>query len=270
MLKAESFFELSESRFADLFIDTEYVWDALKNIKPYIRSKLKPNVSDIRDGDVLVAQTTVLYQGEVLKAGFTIDSSGKKPVVKKDGQVLDGASIIFAGASLMDDDIFIGEGTIIEPGALIKGQTIIGDYTEIRHGAYLRGDCLIGDHCVVGHTTEVKSAVMLGETKAGHFAYIGDSVLGKVNLGAGTKLANLKIFESKVTVKVGDQKYDTGLTKFGAILGDGVESGCNSVTAPGSVISKNVLIYSNVAVRGYYKPNKIIKGVPNLPVENLK
>lgn len=270
MLQSQDFFDLKESRFADLFVDTQYVWDAIKNIKPYISSKLKPNIAGIRAGDVMVTQTTVIYQGEVLKSGFTIDNSGKKPVVKRDGQVLDGATIIFAGASLMDDEIFIGAGTIVEPGALIKGPTIIGDHTEIRHGAYLRGDCLIGDHCVVGHTTEVKSAVMLGETKAGHFAYIGDSILGKVNLGAGTKLANLKIFESEVIVKAGDKKYATGLTKFGAILGDGVESGCNSVTAPGTVISKNVLIYSNVAVRGYYEPNKIIKGIPNLPVENLK
>lgn len=270
MLQPQDFFDLSTSRFEDLFNDTEYVWDALKNIKPYIQAKIKPNVADIRKGDVLVSKTTVLYQGEVFTEGFTIDHSGKKPVVKRGEAVLADASIIFAGASLMDDEIAIGVGTIVEPGALIKGPTIIGDYTEVRHGAYLRGDCLIGDHCVVGHTTEVKSAVMLGESKAGHFAYIGDSILGKVNLGAGTKLANLKIFESEILVKAGNEKYETGLTKFGAILGDGVETGCNSVTAPGSVIGKNVLIYSNVAVRGYCEPNKIIKGMANLPVENLR
>ncbi|HOL48684.1 MAG TPA: glucose-1-phosphate thymidylyltransferase, partial [bacterium] len=115
------------------------------------------------------------------------------------------------------------------------------------------------DKCVVGHTTEIKSSVMLGESKAGHFAYIGDSILGKVNLGAGTKLANLKLDNSIVKIKIEDTNYDTGLKKFGAILGDGVETGCNSVTTPGTLLSKNVFVYPNTTVRGYHKPDTIIK-----------
>ena len=167
--------------------------------------------------------------------------------------------MIYAGAVLMDDEIQIGKGTVIEPGTLIKGPAIILNNTEVRQGAYLRGNIMVGNKCVVGHTTEMKSAVMLGESKAGHFAYIGDSILGKVNLGAGTKLANLKIVASPVVLNINGAKYETGLKKFGAILGDGVEIGCNTVTAPGTLLGKSVLVYPNVNARGYHPPNTVIK-----------
>jgi len=100
---------------------------------------------------------------------------------------------------------------------------------------------------------------MLGESKAGHFAYIGDSILGRVNLGAGTKLANLKIVQSNVVVSVEGKKFETGLRKFGAIFADDVETGCNSVTTPGTLLGKGVLLYPNVTARGYYPPKTIIK-----------
>jgi bifunctional N-acetylglucosamine-1-phosphate-uridyltransferase/glucosamine-1-phosphate-acetyltransferase GlmU-like protein len=112
---------------------------------------------------------------------------------------------------------------------------------------------------VVGHATEVKSSALLWESKAGHFAYIGDSILGKVNLGAGTKLANLKIFNEEVVIKIDRTKYETGLKKFGAILGDGVETGCNSVTSPGTLLSRGVLVYPNSTVGGYHPEKTIIK-----------
>ena len=182
-----------------------------------------------------------------------------KFIVKKDGEVLPNASVVYAGAVLMDDEIQIGKGTVIEPGTLIKGPAIILNNTEVRQGAYLRGNIMVGNKCVVGHTTEMKSAVMLGESKAGHFAYIGNSILGKVNLGAGTKLANLKIVASPVVLNINGAKHETGLKKFGAILGDGVETGCNTVTAPGTLLGKSVLVYPNATVRGYHPPNTVIK-----------
>lgn len=129
----------------------------------------------------------------------------------------------------------------------------------MRQGAYIRGNVLIGEHCVVGHATEIKSSVLLGDSKAGHFAYIGDSILGRVNLGAGTKLANLKITGSPIVITVAGKEYHTGLKKFGAILGDGVETGCNSVTAPGTILGKDVRRYPNGTARGYYPPKTIIK-----------
>ncbi|HOB86978.1 MAG TPA: glucose-1-phosphate thymidylyltransferase [Bacillota bacterium] len=259
MLKPRDFFDLAGNPFASLFDGIDYVWEALKKLKPYIEANLRGNVADVRRGGSLILKTVVLDNGKVLESGFTIDTTGKKPVVIKNGTILEGASIIFAGASLMDDRIYIGKGTVVEPGALIKGPTIIGDNTEIRQGAYIRGETLVGNDCVVGHATEVKSSVLLGGSKAGHFAYIGDSILGRVNLGAGTKLANLKLVDSQVVLEINGIKYETRLKKFGAILGDGVETGCNSVTSPGTLLSKNVLLYPNCTARGYYPPHKLIK-----------
>ncbi len=260
MLNSEDLFDLSQTRFKGLFEDTEYVWDALKKLKKYIGDNLRPNVSGLRKkGEILLNQTLVLYDDEVIEAGFDVSISKKKLIIKKDGEFLDGASVIYAGAVLMDNEIYIGKGTIVEPGVLIKGPAIIGDNTELRQGAYLRGDTLVGNGCVVGHTTELKSCAMLGESKAGHFAYIGDSILGKVNLGAGTKLANLKIVESDVVISIEGKKYETGLRKFGAILADGVETGCNSVTSPGTILGKDVLLYPNTTARGYCPPKTIIK-----------
>jgi len=259
MLKAKDFFALADSPFSSIFDHTEYVWDALKKIQDYLKKNLKENISAIRSGNSFLTNTVVLWKGKAIQSGFVIEETDKKLVVKLDGEILEEASIIYAGASLMDDQISIGKNTIIEPGALIKGPTIIGDHTEVRQGAYIRGNTLIGNNCVVGHTTEIKSSIMLGDSKAGHFAYLGDSILGKVNLGAGTKLANLKIASSPISLDINGTRYDTGLKKMGAILGDGVETGCNSVTAPGCLLGKKVLLYPNVTARGYYPPQKIIK-----------
>ncbi len=259
MLGPEDFFDLSQTQFRELFDDVEYVWDALKKIKEYIRDSIKPNVSGIRKGEAFINRTVVLYGDEVIESEFDISFIKKKLIIKKDEKILDGASVVYAGAALMDNEIYIGKGTVIEPGVLIKGPAIIGDNTELRQGAYLRGDILVGNGCVVGHATELKSSVMLGGSKAGHFAYIGDSILGKVNLGAGTKLANLKIIESNIVISIEDKRYETGLRKFGAILADGVETGCNSVTSPGTLLGKDVLLYANTTAKGYYPPKTIIK-----------
>lgn len=259
MLSAADFFELEGNPLRKLFDDTEFVWEALGNIKSYLGSNLEPNVREVRAGKSQVAQTTVLHNNQVISDGFEIDLSGKKPVIMINGTIAEGASVIHAGSFLMDDDIYIGKNTVIEPSALIKGPALIGDSTEVRHGAYIRGDVIVGNDCVVGHTTEMKSAVMLGGSKAGHFAYIGDSILGKVNLGAGTKLANLKLIDSPVVLKIDSRVYQTGLRKFGAIIADGVETGCNSVTTPGTLLARDVLLYPNVTARGYYHPGSVVK-----------
>ena len=171
------------------------------------------------------------------------------------------------GAYIVGDNIFIGEGTVVEPGAYIIGPTIIGKNCEVRHGAYIRGNVLVGNNCVIGHTTEIKSSIMLNGSKAGHFAYIGDSILGNnVNLGAGTKLANLKVVEGNVYIKIDDKNIDSGLRKFGAIIGDNTEIGCNSVTSPGTLVGKNSTLYSCTVTRGFYPPNSIIKLRQNLDI----
>ncbi len=270
MLSAGDFFDLDDHPFEGLFKDTGYVWEALPRLKAFIKESLEPNVIDLRKNRIMVAETMVLYEGEAVTTGLEINSSGKKLVVKKDGSYLEGASIVYAGSFLMDDLIQIGKNVIIEPGALIKGPAVIGDGTEVRQGAYIRGDVLVGRNCVVGHTTEIKASIMLGGSKAGHFAYIGDSILGSVNLGAGTKLANLKMTDSPVVLNIKGQVYKTGLRKFGAILGDGVETGCNSVTAPGTLLGKKTLLYPGATARGYYPGQKIIKARQNQEViDNL-
>jgi bifunctional N-acetylglucosamine-1-phosphate-uridyltransferase/glucosamine-1-phosphate-acetyltransferase GlmU-like protein len=262
MLKPEDFFELEGNPFFGLFEGVEYVWDALKKIKGYIKANIQPNVAGLRKNGPVLAETVVLHEGKIVDSGFVLepgDAAKGKFIVKKDGEILPNASVIYAGVALMDDGIQIGKGTVVEPGALIKGPTIILNNTEVRQGAYIRGDVMVGNKCVVGHTTEMKASVMLGGSKAGHFAYIGDSILGSVNLGAGTKLANLKIVETEVILEIEGKKYETGLKKFGAILGDGVEIGCNTVTSPGTLLGNKVLVYPNTLVRGYHPANTVIK-----------
>ncbi|MGE5653395.1 MAG: hypothetical protein ACM3ZQ_03875 [Bacillota bacterium] len=163
-------------------------------------------------------------------------------------------------SAVIEGPVMIGEGTIIEPGVMIKGPVIIGKHCQIRQGAYIRENCLIGDNCVVGHTSELKGTIMLDHSQAPHFAYVGDSILGnKVNLGAGSKLSNLKITHDRVRLIIDGVAYDTGLRKLGAILGDNVQLGCNCVTAPGTLVGRDTLIYSLAAPRGYYPPNSIVK-----------
>ncbi|MBN2407866.1 MAG: glucose-1-phosphate thymidylyltransferase [Elusimicrobia bacterium] len=231
MLKPENFFDNNNPYFKHVFKNAEYVWDGLKNISSFLSEELDANIPGLDGEGTLIPKTLKLDNGAVIQAGAYI--KGK--------------------------DVHLGSGTVVESGAYIKSPAFIGKDTEIRQGAYIRGNVIIGDDCVLGHTCEIKNSVMLGGSKAGHFAYIGDSILGRVNLGAGTKLANLKIIRSEVRVKVGEKEYETGLRKFGAVLSDGVETGCNSVTAPGTILSKWVVLYPNTTARGFYREKTIIK-----------
>jgi len=158
--------------------------------------------------------------------------------------------------------VSIGEGTVVENGATITGPALIGENCTIRQGAYIRGKLVAGDGCVIGHATEVKNSIFLQGAKAAHFAYVGDSILGAgVNLGAGTKLANFKIDtgDRQVSLPVDGKKVETGLRKLGAILGDGVEIGCNSVTMPGTIVGRSTLIYPCCVLRGIIKENLMVK-----------
>jgi NDP-sugar pyrophosphorylase family protein len=133
---------------------------------------------------------------------------------------------------------------------------------EVRFGAYIRGDAIVGEKAVVGHDTEVKHSILLPGAKAAHFAYVGDSILGReVNLGAGTKCANVKIDMGKNTVKIllGGQLHDSRLRKFGAIFGDGVSVGCNSVTNPGTLIGRQTMAVALSNLAGVYPSRSIIK-----------
>jgi NDP-sugar pyrophosphorylase family protein len=167
---------------------------------------------------------------------------------------------VMEGAYLWDDKIFIGPGSVVEPGVLIKGPTYIGANTQIRQGAYIRGTVLVGDNCVVGHATEIKNSILLDRAHAAHFAYVGDSILGNdTNLGAGTRLANIKLSGTHVVVKVGNQAYETGLRKLGAIVGDRVQIGCNAVSNPGTLMGPGCMAYALTLLQGFYPANTMIK-----------
>lgn len=171
-------------------------------------------------------------------------------------------------AYLIDSHLIsIGKNTIIEPGAYIKGPCIIGTHCTVRHGAYIRGNVITGDHCLIGHDTEIKNSILLDHAHAAHFAYLGDTIIGnRVNLGAGTKCANLKLNNGNVTVLYQEQRLDTGLRKFGAIIGDDSQLGCNAVTNPGTLLGKNVLCYPIINISGFIPSNSIIKSIQNFSI----
>jgi len=162
--------------------------------------------------------------------------------------------------AVVEENVAIGAGTVVEAGAVIKANTIVGKNCQIRSGAYIRGNVLIGDRCTIGHTTELKNCLIFNDVELPHFVYVGDSILGgKCHLGAGVKVSNLKVDRSSVKVKIAEQIYDTGLVKFGAIVGREVEIGCNCVLNPGTLIGKRTLVYANSSLRGYYPSNSIVK-----------
>ena len=160
----------------------------------------------------------------------------------------------------IEGEVELAEGSVVEPGALIRGPAIIGPGCQIRQGAYLRGDVLLGKGVIVGHCSEAKNAIFLNGAGAPHFNYVGDSILGnEVNLGAGTICSNFKLDGSPVTVRAGDQVYRTGMRKLGAILGDEVQTGCNSVLNPGTVLGRRCLVYPCASARGFHPENSILR-----------
>ncbi len=162
--------------------------------------------------------------------------------------------------AIVKGDIYLGEGSIIEAGACVCGPAIIGKNVTVRHGALIRGDVICGDGAVVGHTTEVVRSVFLPEAKAPHFNYVGDSILGsKVNLGAGSKLSNLKHDRTLVKAVINGQYIQTNLKKFGVILGDGCQIGCNAVTNPGTIMEPGCMVYACASIHGYFSKNTIVK-----------
>jgi NDP-sugar pyrophosphorylase family protein len=164
------------------------------------------------------------------------------------------------GQPVIGENVFIGAGTVVEPGAYIKGPAWIGEKCQIRHGAYIRENVIIGGGSVIGNSSEIKNSVLFQGCQVPHFNYVGDSVLGaKVHLAAGVIVSNLKLNGDFITVRVGDQVLTTGLRKFGALIGDGAEVGCNAVLNPGSVIGRRALIYPGVCWRGVLAANSIAK-----------
>ncbi len=159
-----------------------------------------------------------------------------------------------------DGNVWIAKSAKLYPNIYIAGPTIIGPETEVRPGAFIRGSALIGAGCVVGNSTEIKNAILFDGAQAPHYNYIGDSILGyKAHTGAGAITSNLKQDHSSVTIRTDSERIETGLRKFGAILGDCAEIGCGSVLNPGTVIGRSARVYPLSMVRGFVPGFSIYK-----------
>jgi bifunctional UDP-N-acetylglucosamine pyrophosphorylase / glucosamine-1-phosphate N-acetyltransferase len=164
------------------------------------------------------------------------------------------------GKPFISNTVFIGSGTIVEQGAVIKGPAWIGERCHIRSGCYVRENVIVGDGVVMGNSCEFKNCIVCDEAQVPHFNYVGDSILGfRAHLGAGVILSNVKLDHREISVAIDDGIVPTGLTKFGAIVGDRTEIGCNAVVNPGTVIGRDCIIYPSVNVRGVIPRAQIVK-----------
>jgi NDP-sugar pyrophosphorylase family protein len=164
------------------------------------------------------------------------------------------------GHPVIGERVYIGEGTVIEPGAYIKGPAWIGPNCSIRHGAYIRENVIVGAGSVIGNSSELKNSLLFNDCQIPHFNYVGDSVLGaKVHLAAGVIVSNLKLNGDIIMVRSGDQIVTTGLRKFGALIGDEAEVGCNAVLNPGSILGRRSLVYPGIAWRGVLPAQSIAR-----------
>lgn len=158
------------------------------------------------------------------------------------------------------EDVWVHKTAKIYPNNYIAGPCIIGPETEVRPGAFLRGKILVGAGCVVGNSTELKNVILFDSVQVPHYNYVGDSILGyKSHMGAGAVTSNVKQDKTPVTIRTEDGKLETGLKKFGAMLGDWVEVGCNSVLNPGSVIGRGSHVYPLSMFRGFLPAGRIFK-----------
>ena len=156
--------------------------------------------------------------------------------------------------------VWVHKSATVAPTAYLGAPCIIGANTEVRHCAFIRGSALVGDNCVVGNSVELKNVILFDNVQVPHYNYVGDSILGyKSHMGAGSLTSNVKSDKTLVVVKNGEERIETSLKKFGAMLGDYVEVGCNSVLNPGTVIGKHTNIYPTSCVRGVVPENHIWK-----------
>ncbi len=171
------------------------------------------------------------------------------------------------GRAYIGELVFIGKGTVVEDGVMIKGPAIIGENCQLRHNAYIREDVIIGNGCVIGNSCELKNSLLFNNAVVPHFSYVGDSILGyKAHLGAGVKISNFKLVPGNITIDINGQPHDTGLRKFGALLGDRTDVGCNAVLNPGSIVGRDSIIYPGTNWRGVLPPGMIAKNKATIEV----
>src|SRR2546423_379639 len=171
------------------------------------------------------------------------------------------------GKPYISGQVFIGTGTIIEQGAVVKGPAWIGENCHIRSGCYVRENVIVGDSVVMGNSCEFKNSILFDEAQVPHFNYVGDSIIGyRAHLGAGVILSNVKLDHREIIVAAPDSEIATGLTKFGAVIGDRTEIGCNAVINPGSVLGRDCIVYPGANFRGVLPSASVVKVRQNLQV----
>jgi NDP-sugar pyrophosphorylase family protein len=164
------------------------------------------------------------------------------------------------GKPYISNHVFIGAGTIVEQGAMLKGPAWIGENCQIRSGCYVRENVIVGDRVVMGNSSEFKNCIVLDEAQVPHFNYVGDSILGyRAHLGAGVILSNVKLDHREISVAAPDGNIATGLNKFGAIVGDRTEIGCNAVINPGAVLGRDCIVYPGANFRGVAPQGSVVK-----------
>ncbi|MCB1231543.1 MAG: UDP-N-acetylglucosamine diphosphorylase [Verrucomicrobiae bacterium] len=224
---ASHFLDLTQTDHAEVFAEGEPVWSALGRLAAYLEKKLDDAVAD----------------GELIR-----------------GNVHERA--------LIGPCVFIAEGAVVEANAVIQGPAWIGAGTVVRSGAYLRQTVIAGDGCVLGNSSEFKNCLIFNDSEIPHFNYVGDSILGhKAHLGAGVICSNVRLDRQNVRVRDADgNAIDTGLRKFGAIVGDRTEVGCNSVLSPGTLLGRDGLVYPGTHWRGVLADGHIARHPQDLEI----
>ncbi|MBX9741970.1 MAG: UDP-N-acetylglucosamine diphosphorylase [Chthoniobacterales bacterium] len=175
------------------------------------------------------------------------------------------------GNAFVGKNVFIGKNTIIEEGAMIKGPAWIGEGCELRKGCYIRENVIVGNHAVIGNSCELKNSFLFNEAQVPHFNYVGDSILGfRAHLGAGVILSNVRLDRAEISITTSQGKIATGLKKFGAIIGDHAEIGCNSVLSPGSMVGPHSIIYPLTSWRGILPARSIVRSKQQLDISFTK
>ena len=264
-LKPGYYFDLAAmGELAAAFDESGFVWAAVKRLQD---TDIVDSIARGKCEAVSGGGAAVPTQGSVAVRVADSASIGPNVVVVGEGGLVcidDGASIAPGTViSVGSNAVYIGAGATVGPNAHLdatKGSICVGAEVRIRVGAYLRELSLIADGATVGNSCEVKTSLIGPGAEVPHFNYVGDSVLGsKAHIGAGVKLSNLKIVPGNVVVRCDGATHDTGLRKFGAILGDGVQIGCNAVTNPGTVLGKKALVYPTSNVSGVVAAGAIVK-----------
>lgn len=275
VFKPEYFFDAAFMDYSELLENVSAVWEAVERMQDgaIVDAIIRRRCASVSDSGgaklhISGAAEVRVARGATIGPYVAVAGKGGLVCIDEGAEILPG-TVITAG----DNAVFIGRGAIVGPNAHLdasKGGICVSEEAKIRQCAYIRELSLIGRRAVIGNSCEIKCALIGREAEAPHFNYVGDSIFGyKAHTGAGVKISNLKIApgpDGKSTVKIRyeGQAFDTKMRKFGAILGDGVQIGCNSVANPGTLIGRNSIIYAGGSIRGFIPHNTLVKLRPSI------